>query len=167
MKPTLDGTPPRRWLVAFAGIAVAFAAVGTAYADSPHAESGQPAHHRVPPANGAQIGHDPTLKPGREIELAVPGFAAGAPVQLRIACMPPLPGKPKAGRDGVLHLTFRVPSTLPDGHYVLTFVGPGRATGRPAAGGSVIATVPAVAFFPVEVDDSGPHVSQDGEPKCP
>ena len=109
-----------------------------------------PPHPAAARTNGARIGDDPVMHPSQHIALAVPGFAPRSAVTVRIACARALRIRPVTGPDGVLHLVFAVPPGLPPGGHLLTFTGPGlsQAGSHAAPAGSIVVTVPEVAFFP-------------------
>jgi hypothetical protein len=114
-----------------------------------------PVQHRST-GNGAQIADDPVLLPSERIALAVPGFRPAVRVTVRIACLPAMLVSPMRGRDGVLRVEFAVPSHLSAGQHLLAFAGPGRSsTVQHRPPGSVVASVPEVAFFPFRVAHGG------------
>jgi hypothetical protein len=129
-------------------------------------------------ANGTIFGDDPSVPAGGRIALDVAGFAPGAAVELRIACLSSMSRTAQADGAGTLRMSFAVPSDLPAGHYLLSMVGIGTSkdadrsatgsatdtpTGDGSAGIDLIVTVPRVAFYKFTVP-AGTHAPVAGGP---
>ncbi len=113
-------------------------------------------------AHGHRLPANPVLGRGTTILVVVTGFAPHATVAVRLAGTS---GTVRAAADasGTVRYAYTLAQGLPDGQYVLTFVGapPSQATPSASAlpGGSarVVVTVPTVGLFPFrDPDDHEP-----------
>jgi hypothetical protein len=118
---------------------------------------------------GRRLPADPGLFVGDRVRLVVTGFAANVSVSVHVQ------GTSRtvtahAGRTGILEYLFVVPR-LPNGHYVLAFVGtpplrrpPPWRTASASPGSDVaniVAVVPRIGLFPFRIVDPGSGV--DGQ----
>ncbi len=107
----------------------------------------------APLANGSLIGTDPSLHAGQHIAIAVPGFAAGAVIELAILSRAPLGQAARADSRGIARVDFHVPANLAPGHYRLSISGHATSSGpTPPAETSALSetiafTVPRIAIF--------------------
>ncbi len=127
----------------------------------PHPKPHPTGRRPGPPGNGTVVGSDPAVRPGQVVNVVAAGFAPRAEVQLGVVCRIGSAGRTRAGSDGVVHLAYRIPTSLPSGAYRLSLVGPGPAAkpGRvptsSAPAETVVVTIPRVAFFAFSVPTRG------------